>query len=210
MTIDITPETTRLDRGRCLGTAAACLLFALTIAGCGAIAEEAIEQAVEADTGEEVEIDFDSEDGTLSIEGDDGEEFSFDIDADGEGSVMSGSDEDGNTFEMVTGEGVPDDWPGELPIPPGTIVTSTMMAENDNRILTLVSEVDDSASAHDSYVDQLTSNGFTVGSTSSFESDGQSSKFTEVNNSSWTGMISSGSDGTGPEQLVVNFQSATE
>ena len=56
----------------------------------------------------------------------------------------------------------------------------------------------------------LSSMGFTVGSTSSFESDGQSSKFTEVTNSSWTGMISSGVDSTdGPEQLVVNFQSVS-
>lgn len=197
---------------RRLGTAGVGLLLALSVTGCGALAEEVIEQAIEADSGESVEIDFDGDDGTLSIEGENGEEFSIDVDEDGDGSaVMSSTDEDGNTFEMVTGEGIPDDWPGELPVPPGNIVASTVMTENDNRILTLVTEVSDSESAHDDYVDQLTSQGFTTGSTSSFESDGQSSKFTEVRNDSWTGMISSGSDGDGSsQQLVINFQSATE
>lgn len=197
---------------RRLGTAGVGLLLALGVTGCGALAEEAIEQAIEADSGESVEIDFDGEDGTLSIEGENGEEFSIDVDEDGDGSsVMSSTDEDGNTFEMTTGEGLPDDWPSELPVPSGNIVASTVMSENDNRILTLVTEVSDSESAHDDYVDQLTSQGFTTGSTSSFESDGQSSKFTEVSNDSWTGMISSGNDGNGSaEQLVINFQSATE
>ena len=195
---------------RRIGAASASLLFALAMTSCGKLAEEAIEQAIESDTGEDVEIDFNSDDGTLSIEGENGEGFSIDVDEDGESAVLSSTDEDGNTFEMVTGDGIPDDWPGELPVPPGTIVASTMMAESDTRILTLVIEVDDSIRAHDNYVDQLTSDGFTVGSTSSFESDGQSSKFTEVSNSSWTGMISSGVDGSGPEQLVVNFQSATQ
>lgn len=192
------------------GATSASLFLAIGLTGCGAIAEEAIEQAIEADSGESVEIDFDAEDGTLSIEGENGEEFSIDVDEDGEAAVMSGSDDEGNTFEMVTGEGVPDAWPSELPVPPGTVNASTVMNDNDNQILTLVIEVSDSESAHDAYVDQLTSMGFTVGSTSSFESDGQSSKFTEVTNSSWTGMISSGVDSTdGPEQLVVNFQSVS-
>lgn len=205
MNIHVPTITTRR-----LGTTTAGLLFALSMTGCGAIAEEAIEQAIESDTGESVEIDFDGEDGTISIEGENGEEFSIDVDEDGGSSVMSSTDEDGNTFEMTSGEGLPDDWPSELPVPAGNINASTVMAENDNRILTLVIEVDDSASAHDAYVDELTGKGFTVGSTSSFESDGQSSKFTEVSNDSWTGMISSGVDSAdGPEQLVINFQSAT-
>ncbi len=194
---------------RRIGVTSASLLFALAMTSCGKLAEEAIEQAIEADSGEEVEIDFDSEDGTLSIEGENGEEFSIDVNEDGETAVLSSTDEDGNTFEMVTGEGLPDSWPGELPVPPGTIVASTVLAEDDTRILTLVVEVNDSISAHDDYVDQLTSDGFITGGTSSFESDGQSSKFTEVSNNGWTGMISSGYDGSGPQQLVVNFQSAT-
>jgi len=201
------PTVTR----RRLGIAGAALTFASSLTGCGAIAEEAIEQAIENDSGENIEIDFDSEDGTVSIEGENGEEISIDVNEDGESSVMSSTDEDGNTFEMTSGEGLPDNWPSELPVPSGTIVASTVMAENDNRILTLVLEVDDSVSAHDNYVDQLTSDGFTVGSTSSFESDGQTSKFTELSKDNWTGMISSGVDSTdGPEQLVINFQSATK
>ena len=196
---------------RQFGATSAGVLLALATTGCGALAEEAIEQAIEADSGESVEIDFDSEDGTLSIEGENGEEFSIDVDEDGNTAVMSGTDEDGNEFEMVTGEGVPDEWPDSLPLPPGTISASTMMADAGNQILNLVTEVDDSSSAHDDYVDQLTSAGFTVGSTSSFESDGQSSKFTEVSRDDWTGMVSSGADtADGPQQLIVSFQTAAE
>ena len=195
---------------RRLSITGAGLAFALSMTGCGAIAEEIVEQAVESESGESVEIDFDSEDGTLSIEGENGEEFSIDVDEDGDASVMSSTDEDGNTFEMTTGDDLPDDWPGELPVPSGNIVASTVMSENDDRIITLVLEVDDAERAHDDYVDQLTSNGFTVGSTSSFESDGQSSKFTEVTSDNWNGMVTSGVDGAGEsQQLIVNFQSAT-
>lgn len=196
---------------RHFGAPTAALLLALTVTGCGAIAEEAFEQAVESEAGGDVEIDFDGDDGTFSIEGENGESFSIDVDEnsdDGE-AVISSTDEDGNTFEMATGADLPDNWPGELPVPPGTIASSTVMGDNDTQILTLVMEVDDSEKAHDDYVDELTSSGFTVGSTSSFESDGQSSKFTEVTSDKWNGMISSGVDSGGPEQLVVNFQSAT-
>ncbi len=61
------------------------------------IVEEGVERAVEADTGENVEVDFDS-DGTFSIETDDGglsvdENGSFELETEN-GSITAGSDEE--------------------------------------------------------------------------------------------------------------------
>ncbi len=97
---------------------AACLAFS----ACGAIAEkvteEGAERILEAETGEDVELDFDSGDGSFSLQTEDG---SFAIDEDGSfvvtdenGSVFSGSasedglvvmDEDGNPVVNVSGDG---------------------------------------------------------------------------------------------------------
>ncbi len=125
---------------------------ALVSVGCGEIAEnlleEGVEQAIESDTGENVEFDFDGEDG-LSIETDEG---SLTIDEDGsfviegaDGEVVTGeatedgftvTDEDGNAVldvdedngqvtaetedgSFTSGPGMPDAWPGSIPQPDG-------------------------------------------------------------------------------------------
>jgi len=195
---------------RRIGATAAGTLLALSLAGCGKLAEEAIEQAVENESGEDIEIDFNADDGTLSIEGENGEEFSIDVDEDGETSTFSGTDEDGSTFEMTTGTDIPDAWPNDIPVPPGTITSATAMADDSERILNISSEVSDAAAAHDGYVAQLESIGFTSGSTSSFESDGSSSAFTEMSNDTWMAMVSSTSDGQGSDALIVSLQSVSQ
>ena len=195
---------------RRLGATAAGTLLALSLAGCGKLAEEAIEQAVENESGEDIEIDFDAEDGTLSIEGENGEEFNFDLDEDGETSTFSGTDEDGDTFEMTTGTDIPDAWPGNVPVPPGTVTSATAMSDNTEQILNISTEVSDAEAAHEGYVAQLTSLGFTSGSTSSFESDGTSSAFTEMSNDTWTALVSSTSDGEGSEAMIVSLQSVSQ
>lgn len=189
-------------------TAAVSLLLVIGLAGCGQLAEEAVEQAIESDTGEDVEIDLDSDDGSLSITGDDGE-FTVDIDEDGESSSVSGTDEEGNTFEMTTGQGVPDDWPDGIPLPSGDVVGSNVMTQNDERFFSLVSEVDDAAAAHDDYVERLENAGFSTDSTSTFESDGMTTKFTQMTGDDWTAQVSTSSDVDGTEQLIVSLQSST-
>lgn len=182
---------------------------ALALAGCGNLAEEAVEQAIESESGEDVEIDFDGDDGSMSISGEDGE-FTFDIDEDGETASMSGTDEEGNTFEMTTGQGAPDDWPDEVPLPSGDILSSNVMTQNDERFLSIVLEVDDAIAAHDEYQAQLENAGFSTDSTSTFESDGTTTKFSQLSSGDWTSQISTSSDVDGNAQLIISLQSSTE
>ena len=188
---------------RRVGALAVCSLLALSISGCGKLAEEAVEQAIENESGEDVEIDFDAEDGSLSVTGEDGEEFNLEVGEDGETSSLSGTDEEGNTFEMTTGQGVPDDWPDDVPVPPGDAVTSTVMVNNGERVISIITEVDDVQSANDDYIDELSNAGFEIGSTSSFESDGSSSAFTGMMNDAWSVQVSSTSDGTNHQMFVA-------
>lgn len=125
---------------------------ALVSAGCGEIAEnlleEGVEQAIENDSGEDFELDFDGENG-VSIETDEG---SMTIDGDGnfvvegaDGEVITGeatdegftvTDEDGNAVldvdedngtvtaetedgSFTSGPGMPEGWPGSIPQPEG-------------------------------------------------------------------------------------------
>ena len=193
---------------RAVATAAS-LGAALALAGCGAILEEAVEQAVESESGENVEIDFDGEDGSLAIQGEDGEAISVDIDEDGESSVLRSTDDEGNTFEMVTGQGVPDEWPDDLPLPGGDPLSSTVMTQNDQQSLTVSYEVDDAVDAAEDLVNQYTDRGFTTDSTSSFESDGARQSFATLSNGEWTVQITGISD-TDFGQLSLSAQKASE
>ena len=67
----------------------------------------------------------------------------IDVDDDGETSTISGTDEDGETFEMTTGTDIPDAWPSDIPLPPGTITSATAMSDNTDQILNISSEVSD-------------------------------------------------------------------
>ena len=68
-------------------------VMALSLAACG---ERAVEEAIEADTG--LEADVDAEAGTVTLRGEEGEELAF---ASGEGGIE-----------------LPDDFPSEIPIYP--------------------------------------------------------------------------------------------
>lgn len=135
-------------------TSVALTALAFVTAGCGQIAErateEAVERALESDTGEEVDIDV--SDGEISIESDEG---NLTINADGDGVEIDGTDAEGNDFTLTadedgleatsdergslevdtdanftatdehgasvfdTGEGIPEDWPSDVPRPDG-------------------------------------------------------------------------------------------
>lgn len=182
------------------------LVLATSLAGCGKLAEEAIEQAVESDTGEDVEIDFDSEDGSFSIEGENGESFNFDLDAEGESSTFSGTDEEGNTFEMSTGSGeLPDEWPDDVPVPRGTVNNATVMTDNDEQFISAGFDVDDAERSHDDYVAQLQTVGFTVGNTSTSESDGSKYLYADLANDGLMVSVTGLADEYG-NQLIVAIQ----
>lgn len=194
---------------RRVGTAAAGTLLALSLAGCGKLAEEALEQAVENESGEDVEIDFDSDDGSFTIEGENGEEFSLEIGEDGQASTMAGTDEDGNTFEMSTSQEIPDEWPGDIPTPPGSVVSATVFSENGEHVVSVATEVSDGEQAHEGYVEQLKSVGFSSESTSSFESDGTTSSFAVMTREATSVQVSSTS-GPDSNSLVVSLQTGSE
>lgn len=193
-----------------LGTITLVAAMAIGLTGCGKLAEEAIEQAVEAESGEDVEIDFDSDDGSFSIEGEDGESFNFDVDAEGETSSFSGTDEDGNTFEMTSGGDLPDDWPDDVPVPPGTLQNATSMTDNTERFLSIALDVDDAEQSHGDYVAQLQNVGFTVGNTSSFQSDGSAQLYTDLSKDGWSAQVTALSDDSGTNQLIIALQTRTE
>lgn len=87
------------------GTGAAVVVAALAVAvaGCSQIAErateEAVERAVESDSGADVDIDVG--DGEISIESDEG---NLTINADGDGVQVEGTDADGNDFSLDADE----------------------------------------------------------------------------------------------------------
>lgn len=119
---------------------AACLAFS----ACGAIAEkiteEGAERIIEAETGEDVELDFDNGDGSFSVQTEDG---SFSLNEDGDfvvtgedGEVFTGSadddglvvlDEDGNSVVDVSGDGET----GEI----------TMQGEDGESVFRMVTEI---------------------------------------------------------------------
>ncbi len=75
----------------------------IAASGCGRLieraTEEAVEQAIEADSGEEVEIDF--SDGEIRVESDEGD---ITFSADEDGVQIDGTDADGNDFSVDADE----------------------------------------------------------------------------------------------------------
>lgn len=76
---------------------------AIATTGCGRLieraTEEAVEQAIESDSGEEVEIDF--SDGEIRVESEDGD---ITFSADEDGVQIDGTDADGNDFSVDADE----------------------------------------------------------------------------------------------------------
>ncbi len=189
------------------------LLFALTFTSCGKIVEtafeEGLEEAVERDSGEDVEIDFnfDDEDGSISISGDDGD-VELSLNGDEDGTLISGTDEDGNDFSMSSSQDFPEDWPSEIPAPPGTAIGSTVMSDNSLSFVSVIMQTGNAMSDHESYLNTLTSSGFEVVSNAEFTTDGVKSVFTQASSSSWDVSLTATEDGDG--QLVVTLQEKTE
>lgn len=158
-----------LARRIAMGSAMALLTAAAT--GCGAILEEAAEQALEQE-GVDVEFDEFEEGGEINInvEGEDGESGSLVIDGDegtiefeteggdGSGSVQIDGEEGTFDFETEDGEGsfavdagLPDGWPDAFPLPDSaTVATSGTFEENGER--SFVATFEGPADAYEDYV----------------------------------------------------------
>lgn len=165
-----TPSPTSGSQARRYGLGSVAAL-AMLLAGCGEIAEnlveEGVEQAIEADSGEDVELDFNGdggisieteegsmsidEDGNFVIEGADGETVTGEANEDGftvtdeDGSSVIDIDEDNGQVTAETdegsftaGPGMPDDWPGSVPQPSGLDDVNGSSIDADGQILITV------------------------------------------------------------------------
>ena len=100
--------TTTTARTRIAVRVLAVTAAAATATGCGNLidratekaVEEGVERAIEADSGGDVEIDFD--DNGISVESDEGD---FTLSADEDGVQIEGTDADGNDFTVDADEG---------------------------------------------------------------------------------------------------------
>lgn len=115
----------------------------VTLAGCSGedLAESFIENRIEAESGEDVDIDFDG--GNVRIETDEGV-VEMRTDGDGnmtiesdEGSMEMSSDEDGNisietdegSMELTQGSELPADFPSGVPLPGGLVLGMSQVVE---------------------------------------------------------------------------------
>ncbi len=153
---------------------------AVALAGCGGedIAENIIEDRIEAESGEDVDIDFD--DGDVSFRTEDGE-IRIDVDEDGDGSIsISGSSDDGDiSIQSEDGETIiqsddgttiigsesgelPEGFPGEVPLPDGfTIDYSQATTTPDGQAFFVGGQAPgDPAAVTDDYVAARTDAGF--------------------------------------------------
>ncbi|MGA9275342.1 hypothetical protein [Ilumatobacter sp.] len=167
-------------------TALAVATLVTLTAGCSQIAErateEAVERAVEADSGEDV--DFEIDDDGFSIETEEGD---ITFSANGDGIEIEGTDEDGNDFSLDAtengleidgadgesvydaGEGIPDEWPSDVPAPDGlSDVYGTYVSEGGQESVLVTGSTDGNASdVFDEYAERLTGAGFDETATSS-------------------------------------------
>jgi len=119
-------------RGMMLAVVAA---VGLGLASCGAAVEEATEQAIEQGTGGDVEID------------DDG---------------VKVTDEEGNTSAFGSQASVPEDWPSDIPVPDGTVLSSASYP--DGKQVTVQPD-GDALAAYNDIRSQVEAAGYTVRST---------------------------------------------
>jgi len=113
------------------------LVLVVGLAACspGACAERMVEEAIEAETGGEVDVD--AEGGTLSVTGADGE-----------------------TMQVGEGVALPEDLPSFIPIHPDAVPRMVM---NMGEVMQISLVVDETASAVVAwYRDQLEANGFEI------------------------------------------------
>lgn len=148
---------------------------------------------IESDDGD---VTFSADENGVQIDGTDadGNDFSVDADGDGfeaegaEGEVITGSaDGDGGlTIEgsegeavFVTSEGIPDQWPDDVPRPDGlSEVTGTYFGDGDDVSIVVTGTVDsDFRTTFDRYTDALVDAGFDEESTFSQGDDTTTSSF---------------------------------
>lgn len=134
----------------------------LTLTACGDAAENLAEQAIEAQTGGDVQISED--DGTISIQSDDDGGTLTIEEEDGEGITITGSDESGEQVTVqMGGTEVPDDFPMPL-FDPGEVTHVASIDTPNGASISVTLEIDpgDATAAVDFYRDWLGGQGMEV------------------------------------------------
>lgn len=112
-----------------LAAGAAASIALLAACSPESLIEEAAERAIENETGESVDldIDLDSDDGSLTIKDENGETV---IDFDAEDDVVRIETEDGS--QAISGGELAEGWPEHYPLPDGANVLSSLRFEDAN------------------------------------------------------------------------------
>jgi hypothetical protein len=200
---------------RSLGAVIAAGLI-LSMSACGAIAEkiteEGAERIIEAETGENVELDING-DGGISVRSAEGG-FSLNEDGefvitDAEGSVFSGSangetgqvtlqGEDGESFYRVVTE-IPAEWPNSVPRPEGLAIdTGSVIKAEGVTLMTLLGSPNGSAiDFTNAYGAALGAAGFTEAGRFDSDTDGGTNAWRTYESDAWTLNISGSVDNSG-------------
>jgi len=152
---------------------AALLAASLGLAGCGAVAGQVAERAVEegieraGSASGDVELDLDNEDGSLSIES-------------SEGSLRIGAQD------------VPEDFPAEVPLPDDAEVMSSMsFSEEAGTAFNLnMNATGDAATLGDELESRFSDAGFTLTGTSNMEVEDLVSRSFQFEGPDWSGNVS--------------------
>ena len=173
------PMTTRSSTSTLV--AAPLLAAALVVAGCGEIAERAVEEGLEQAGGASgnVELDLDNEDGSLSIES-------------SEGSFRIGAQD------------VPEDFPEEVPLPAELEVMSSMSfnEEGGTSFNLNATTPGDATTVADELEAAFTDAGFTITGTSQMEADGMANRTFQFEGSDWSGNVVVVEN---PDDTIVNY-----
>lgn len=167
----------RWIRPMACSTAATAVVMGIVLGACSGedLAERVVENQLEAESGEDVDIDID--DGDFSVRTEEGE-ITFDADDDG-GVSVSGSSEDGEfsiesddgetVFESEDGSAtvsssgdVPEGFPSSVPLPSGLTILVSQAVDMDGEQNYIISGSvdDDAAQVARTYIDQLEAAGF--------------------------------------------------
>jgi hypothetical protein len=192
-----------------IGTA----VLAVGFAGCDSASENGVEKLIESQTGGDVDVDLNGDNG-FSVQTEDGgmsmdEDGNFVI-TDADGSVVTGNvGSDGGSFSAESEDGsfrvdasgeIPEEWPGDVPRPEGLEGSSATVTQSTTELAITIT-----GQASDSFVDEYGSALEDAGyeRTSNFESDANITRVFE--NDTWTVSVNSFPDGDATQVAVSLF-----
>lgn len=191
--------------------------LAAGFAGCDSASESGVEQLIESQSGGDVDVDLNGDNG-FSVQTEDGgmsvdEDGNFVI-TDADGSVVTGNvegedgsfsaeSEDGSFRIDASGE-IPEEWPSDVPRPEGIEGSSATVTESATELAITIT-----GQAGESFVDDYGSTLEDAGyeRTSNFESDANVTRVFE--NDTWTVSVNSFPDGDATQVAVSLFPSSS-